>query len=592
MVGKTASDFLVRGGLIVDGTGAPGYTADLRISDGIIQEIDQNLSPKAHEHIVDAKDCVVAPGFIESHTHFDGAMWWDPQLDPLPGFGVTTVVMGNCGFSVAPISDDEAAQREVVGIFSFFEDIPEAPFLSELPWDWRSWREYRDSMVRNVRVPANYAAFCGHIALRLAVMGLAAWERTATAEEIQRMAALLDDALEAGALGLSSNLMDHDGEDRPVPSLQADDAEFRALFEVIARHPGTSFQVIVDTFRNMAAPEQLQRLARLTDGLNIRVQWGGLPTLVFQRDMMGIQAPLAELHEQLKREGRDFWTGFAHVPVTSTLSVQSSLIFAQSNDYVWHEVVQAEGDDAKLALLRDPDWRQRARESWDTQAFEFSPFPKGRAEHLQLLNSDNGAGPIGVTLADYADQIGAPHPSDAMAEWLIANGLESTVTMPPFEMDTDMVIKLIRDPFAVGNISDAGAHGQMLCGGGENIRLFTDFVQRGLISLEEAVYVQTGKIAGHFGLRDRGELSVGKRADITVFNLEEIQERPMKRIYDVPDGDGDHTWRWTRDPAPVRLTLVNGTPTFRDGAATDARPGEMLSPSPNGDAVAYERAAS
>lgn len=592
MVGKTASDLLVRGGLIVDGTGAPGYIADLRISDGVIQEIAQNLSPKGHEQVVDAQDCVVAPGFIESHTHFDGAMWWDPQLDPLPGFGVTTVVMGNCGFSVAPISDDEAAQREVVGIFSFFEDIPEAPFLSELPWDWRSWGEYRNSMIRNVRVPANYAAFCGHIALRLAVMGMAAWERAATAEEIQRMATLLDDALEAGALGLSSNLMDHDGEDRPVPSLQADDAEFRALFEVIARHPGTSFQVIVDTFRNMAAPEQLQRLARLSDGLNIRVQWGGLPTLVFQRDMMGIQAPLAELHEQLKREGRDFWTGFAHVPITSTLSVQSSLIFAQSNDYVWHEVVQAEGEDAKLALLRDPDWRLRARESWDTQAFEFSPFPKGRAEHLQLLNSDNGAGPIGVTLGEYADQIGAPHPSDAMAEWLIANGLESTVTMPPFEMDTDMVIKLIRDPFAVGNISDAGAHGQMLCGGGENIRLFTDFVQRGLISLEEAVYVQTGKIAGHFGLRDRGELSVGKRADITVFNLEEILERPMKRIYDVPDGDGSHTWRWTRDPAPVRLTLVNGTPTFRDGVATAARPGEMLSPSPNGDAVAYERAAS
>lgn len=592
MVDNAVSDILVRGGLIVDGTGAPGYTADLRISDGVIQEIGQNLSPKAHEHIVDAQGCVVAPGFIESHTHFDGAMWWDPQLDPLPGFGVTTVVMGNCGFSVAPISDDVAAQREVVGIFSFFEDIPAGPFLSELPWDWRSWREYRDSMVRNVRVPANYAAFCGHIALRLSVMGMAAWDRAATAAEIQQMAALLDDALEAGALGLSSNLMDHDGEDRPVPSLQADDTEFRALFEVIARYPGTSFQVIVDTFRNMAAPEQLQRLARLSDGLNIRVQWGGLPTLVFQRDMMGIQAPLAELHEQLKREDRDFWTGFAHVPVTSTLSVQSSLIFAQSNDYVWHEVVQAESNDAKLALLRNPDWRRRARESWDTKAFEFSPFPKGRAEHLQLLNSDNGAGPIGVTLGEYADQIGAPHPSDAMAEWLIANGLESTVTMPPFEMDTDMVIKLIRDPFAVGNISDAGAHGQMLCGGGENIRLFTDFVQRGLISLEEAVYVQTGKIAGHFGLHDRGVLSAGKRADITVFNLEEIQERPMKRIYDVPDGDGNHTWRWTRDPAPVRLTLVNGTATFRDGVGTGARPGEMLSPSLNGAAVAYERAAS
>src|SRR5690606_11696377 len=132
--------------------------------------------------------------------------------------------------------------------------------------------------------------------------------------------------LNAGALGLSTNLMDHDGDDRPVPSLQADDDELRALLEVLARHPGSSFQVIVDTFRNMTAPDSLRRIARLSEGLPVRVQWAGLPTLVFQRDMMGIQAPLAELHEQFKQEGRDFWTGFAHIPVTSTLSVQSSLI--------------------------------------------------------------------------------------------------------------------------------------------------------------------------------------------------------------------------------------------------------------------------
>ncbi len=569
---------LIRNGSIVDGTGAPAYAADLRIRDGVITAIAPDLAPEAGETVVDATGCIVAPGFIETHTHFDGAMWWDSRLDPLPGFGVTTQIMGNCGFSIAPVSDDAAARREVVGIFSFFEDIPEGPFLSELPWDWRSWPEYKQSVTRNVRLPVNYAAFCGHIALRLAVMGLEAWERAATAEEVARMATLLDEALAAGALGLSSNLMDHDGENRPVPSLQADDAELRALFEVLDRHPGSSFQVIVDTFRNMTAAESMQRIARLSDGLKLRVQWGGLPTLVFQRDLMGIQAPLAELHEQFKREGRDFWTGFAHIPVTSTLSVQSSLIFAQSNDYTWHEVVTAEGDDAKAAILRDPAWRERARASWDNETFEFSPFPRGKAEQLQLLNSDNGTGPIGITVGEYMQQIGAPHPSDAMAEWLLANGLESTVTMPPFEMDRGMVRKLLSDPYAVGNISDAGAHGQMLCGGGENIKLFTDWVRSGELSVEEAVHVQTGKLARHFGLTDRGELAVGKRADITVLHLDEVQDRPMKRVYDVPDGKGGHTWRWTRDPAPVRLTLVNGEATFSGGAQTEARPGAMLSP--------------
>lgn len=570
---------VILNGLVVDGTGSPAFSADVRISDGVIAEVAPGLTPAADETVVDATGCIVSPGFIESHTHFDGAMWWDEELDPLPGYGVTSLIMGNCGFSVAPVSDDEAARREVVGIFSFFEDIPEQPFLKSLPWDWRSWPEYRDSMVRNVKLPANYAAFCGHIALRLAVMGLEAWDRAATPAEVEQMCALLDEALAAGALGMSTNLFDHDGEDRPVPSLQADDHELQSLMAVISRHPGSTLQVIVDTFRNMTAPDTMRRIAKLSEGMPLRVQWAGLPTLVFQRDMMGIQAPLVELHEQFKREGRDFWTGYAHIAVTSTLSVQSSLIFAQSNDYVWHEVVTAEGDAAKEAVLRDPDWRARARESWDTKAFEFSPFPEGRAAHLLLMNSDNGVGPTHLTLGEYQEQIGAPHPSDAMAEWLLANGLQSTVTMPPFECDRDMVLSLMRDPYSVGNISDAGAHGQMLCGGGENVKLFTDFVRSGDLTVEEAVYIQTGKLANHFGFHDRGVLQAGKRADLTVFNLDEVQEREMKRVYDVPDGKGGFTWRWSRDAAPMRLTMVNGEVTFDGQQSTPARPGEMLAPS-------------
>ncbi|HBX72783.1 amidohydrolase family protein [Haliea sp.] len=573
------SKTLIRNGTVVDGTGAAGFAADVRVHDGVIAEVAPGLTPAADETVVDATGCIVSPGFIESHTHFDGAMWWDEELDPLPGYGVTSLIMGNCGFSVAPVSDDEAARREVVGIFSFFEDIPEQPFLKSLPWDWRSWPEYRDSMVRNVKLPANYAAFCGHIALRLAVMGLEAWDRAATAAEVEQMCALLDEALAAGALGMSTNLFDHDGEDRPVPSLQADDHELQSLMAVISRHPGSTLQVIVDTFRNMTAPDTMRRIAKLSEGMPLRVQWAGLPTLVFQRDMMGIQAPLVELHEQFKREGRDFWTGYAHIAVTSTLSVQSSLIFAQSNDYVWHEVVTAEGDAAKEAVLRDPDWRARARESWDTKAFEFSPFPEGRAAHLLLMNSDNGVGPTHLTLGEYQEQIGAPHPSDAMAEWLLANGLQSTVTMPPFECDRDMVLSLMRDPYSVGNISDAGAHGQMLCGGGENVKLFTDFVRSGDLTVEEAVYIQTGKLANHFGFHDRGVLQAGKRADLTVFNLDEVQEREMKRVYDVPDGKGGFTWRWSRDAAPMRMTMVNGEVTFDGQQSTPARPGEMLAPS-------------
>ena len=279
------SDILIKGGNVVDGTGGPAYKADVRIKNGMITEIGENLQ-SVSEKVYFANDCVVAPGFIESYTHYDGTMWWQPDLDPLPGNGATTVILGNCGFTTAPISKDRAAQLEMVKIFSFFEDIPEGPFLEHLPWDWTKWSEYKDSLTKNVKVPANYAAFVGHIAIRLAVMGLDAWDRAGTPDEIRQMADLLDDALAAGALGLSDNLHDHDGENRPIPTLLACDAEFVALFDVLSRYPGTTYQVIVDTFMRKTGPASLERLERLSKGRNIRMQIAGaIPTLDFQKDI-------------------------------------------------------------------------------------------------------------------------------------------------------------------------------------------------------------------------------------------------------------------------------------------------------------------
>jgi N-acyl-D-aspartate/D-glutamate deacylase len=574
---ERAENILISGGLVVDGTLAPARRADVRLRGGFITAIAPSLSPEQGERVIDATGCYVAPGFIESHTHLDGVMWWQPDLAPLPGNGVTTVIGGNCGFALAPVHEDPKVREEVVQIFSFFEDFPKGPFHSHLPWDWRSWSEYRASVERHVRTPIHYAAFVGHIALRLAVMGMAAWERSATAEEIARMAALFDDALRAGALGLSTNLMDHDGQDRAVPSLRADDAELRALLEVLARHPGATIQVVIDSLMRMTSVPSMERLSRLADGLPIRMQWVGVPTLAWQRDM-GIQQPLTALHERFAAEGRDYWTGFMHVPITTVASIQHSLLFAQSNEFVWHEVVTAETEAGKLALLRDPEWRRRARHSWDHDAIKISFFPAPQGTVLD--NSASGAGPIGITLGEYADQLGV-HCSDALAEWFVRNGVTSTVTMPPWPKDEEMVVRLLKDPMTVGNISDAGAHGQMFCGIGYNLMLFTHFVRKtGALSIEEAVHVQTGKLARHFGLSERGELAVGKRADVTIFDLAEVEMRAQKKIYDVPDGEGGTTWRWTRDPAPVRWTFVEGVPTFENGAHTKARPGRFLAPLP------------
>ncbi|RYD89996.1 MAG: D-aminoacylase, partial [Sphingomonadales bacterium] len=229
-------EFLIRNGTVVDGTGAPAYRADVRIRDGRIAEIGQDLPQQKGERAFDAQGCYVTPGVIEGHNHWDGAMWWSPMMEPLASYGVTTSVNGNCGFSMAPLSADIDIRPEIIDIFNYFEDVPEAPMKSAVTWDWRTWSEYKASVQRNVRTQVNIASFCGHIPLRLAVMGLEAWDRAATADEVARMCELLEDALAAGALGMSSNLLDYDRNERPLPSYKADDDEWRALIRVIARH--------------------------------------------------------------------------------------------------------------------------------------------------------------------------------------------------------------------------------------------------------------------------------------------------------------------------------------------------------------------
>jgi len=572
------SNILIRGGTVVDGTGAKAFKADVRVTGGKIAEVGPNLAAKTGEEVFDADGCYVAPGFIESHTHYDSTMWWQPDLDPLPGYGATTVIMGACGFTAAPLSPDKAAQMEMIKIFSFFEDIPLEPFLKHLPFDWKTWSEYKKSMTSRIKLPLNFANYVGHIAIRMAVLGTDAWTRAANADERKQMAALLEDALAAGALGLSTNLLDHDGENRPIPTLVADDAEFSALFEVLQKYPSATFQCIIDVaLMRDNGDKQMERISGLLKGRGIRVQFtGAAPTSSYQNYRID---QMKEMIEQMRKDGLDVWPGYAHTPLSAQVSIYRSLLFAQSNDYVWHEAVLAEGDEAKAKILRDPEWRARARESWDTKIYPHSPMAQPHLLLLTKLGSENGAGgPFDITLKEYAEKLGV-HTSDAAAEWLLANGVNSAIRMAPMPINDEAVAVQVRDPYSVGNLNDCGAHLQMLCGSGENVIYLTKFVRdKKLISLEEAIHTMTGKVAAHFNLFEIGEVKTGKRADLVVFNLDEIQQRDMEKRYDVEDGRGGLMWRYTRQAAPMRLTMVNGTPIFRDGAYNGAKPGEFLEP--------------
>jgi len=562
---------LIKGGTVVDGSGAPSYRADVRVRDGRISEIGPNLQAAAGERTVDASGCYVTPGFIETHNHWDGGVWWSPNMEPLPAYGITTSINGNCGFSMAPAHNNIHA--DVIDIFNFFEDIPEPPMKKLVPWDWQKWSEYKASFLRNVKVPVHFAAFCGHIPLRLYVMGNDAWTRAATPDEIVQMCELLDDAMAAGAMGLSSNQLDYDKNERPLPSQLADDAEYTALLEVVARYPGATFQVIVDHFMRMTGPAQVERFGRIAEHTGVRMQWAGLPTLKFQAKVRGRSE---ELHESFKQRGLDFWTGYHHVSPTSVINFRRSLVFAQNGNPVWQEIINAPTWEEKSAMLSDPVWRDRARDSWNNQyAHSYLHDPTA----LTLRESESGYGPTGVTLAEYMSSNGITHASDAMAEWVLNNGAESIVFKRSWERDEEMLLKLLKDPRSVGNISDSGAHGKMFCGAGDNVWLLTEYVRdRKLLTIEEGVYVLTGKLSNFFGLHDRGLIQVGKVADITVFNLAEIERQPEEKIWDVWDGEGGRTYRYTRAPAPMRLTLVNGIPTFDNGAFTGRFPGEFVGP--------------
>ncbi len=564
---------LIKGGMVVDGSGSPAYLGDVRVGGGRITEVGPDLTAGVGERVIDASGCYVTPGFIETHNHWDGGVWWSPNMEPLPSYGVTTSINGNCAFSMAPLPDNAEDRQNIIEIFNFFEDIPEEPMRKIVPWDWKTWSEYRASMVRNVKVPLNFAAFCGHIPLRLFVMGQEAWNRAATADEVEQMCALLDDALQAGAMGLSSNQLDYDKFERPLPSQRADDAEYKSLLGVVARHEGATFQVIVDHFMRMTGPDQVERLGRIAKEVGVRMQWAGLPTLKFQAK---VRERSAVMHEQFKTEGLDIWTGFHHVSPTSVINFGRSLVFAQNGNPVWQEVVDAGTWDAKSAMLSDPDWLDRAREAWDNQ-YPHSYLHDPTA--LTLRESESGWGPTGITLADYIARTGINHPSDAMADWVLKNGAESVIHKRSWEEDEAILLQLLRDPKSVGNISDAGAHGKLFCGAGDNVYLLTDYVRdRKLLTIEEGVHVLTGKLADFFGLHERGLIQEGKVADITVFNLEEIERRPEEKIWDVWDGQGGRTYRYTRGPAPMRLTLVNGVPSFDNGTFTGRFPGEFIGP--------------
>ncbi len=547
-------NLLIRGGDLVDGTGAPSRRADVRVHDSLITEVGTDLAPDG-ELVVDAGGAYVAPGLIESHTHFDAAVWWDPDCDPMPAHGCTTLVMANCGLGLAPL---RAADRDtIVELFSFIEDIPADAFRLAVPWTWETYGEYRAVASRH-GTAVNTVGFLPHQLLRTWVMGDAAWDRPATAAEREQLCAVLDDALGAGAIGLSTSVMDTDRDNRPVPSRQADDAEFAALVGVLARR-GATLQYVP----RIRQPEFLADIERVVE----MTRAAGVPLLVAGYQL---EESVADARKELDAFLAPYWD--AGVPLWVNYSVRPSHVnmhFERSIMWsgvpAWHELANARPDDQR-AWLADPSWRERARHDWDACTYTLVPI-RGPERLLLIGGADSGE-----SLADAMGRTGA-HPSDALADWLLATGLTGYIRTSHRAIDDTAAVDVLRAPFTLSGASDAGAHVQMFSGAGDATYLLAHLVRDvGSISVEEAVHALTAKQTRFFGIPDRGVVRPGAVGDLVVFALDELQPGDEVARTDLP-GDA---WRYGRTPGGFRATIVAGQPTWLDGAATGARPGTML----------------
>ena len=532
-----SADVVIRGGMVIDGSGLPGRTADVAIADGVISEIGPNL---AGDDELDASGCVVAPGFIDIHTHYDAQVFWDPALRPSSSHGITTVVAGNCGFAIAPTRPEH--RDVIVGTLENVEDMDAATLNAGLDWDFETFPEYLAS-VRRRGTLLNFTAYVGHSALRLYVMGGAAYERAATTDEIELMARLVREGIDAGGAGFSTSFsFAHRGVDgKPVPSRFAERDEVDALF--------------------MAASEAGKGVVLITPGKQCTYsdvyEWQprvGRPfTYPLFASPGGRHLEPVGLHVEGLAQGANVWPQVTPRPLTMQFTMADA--YNLNVGKVFGELM--EGDrTARIAAYGDPEWRARAAADldkapmaprWDTfEVSESQDFPELEGRRVSDLAQERGCSPL-----------------DVMCELALTEDLHTRFRAYIANDDIDAVGKLLTHEHVALGLSDAGAHVDQLCDAPLPTDLLARWVrERRIMPLEQAVRKLTGEPADMFGFVRRGYLREGFCADVCVFDPTTVDPGPTRRVRDFP-ADGERLT--AEEPTGVRHVLVNGTPIRRDG---------------------------
>jgi len=558
-----AASLLIRNARIVDGTGGPSRTGSVAVSDGTIAAVgDVSTSAlPAGTREIDAGGKVVAPGFIDVHTHFDPQICWDRLATPSIEHGVTTILMGNCSLSLAPVRKD--GQRALAGMFKQIEDIPLATFAAGVPWPWETYPEYLDFIRKDLGI--NVAGLVGHSALRSYVMGAASQERAATDEETAEMCRVLGDAIRAGAAGLSTSYVDMDEDMKPVPSRFATRDEIVALGRAM-KQAGRGVIQTVPVFFN--PPQQLENIHEMAE---ISRQTGllcSLAPIVHSTTSSLWSDSLAALEEENAKGARVYGQSMPRTfDINIRLAETSFLLMAMP---AWNEVMRLPLEERKRAFA-DPARRADLRMQFHMLRFGIpmldDVFTVGRVARPENRPLE------GRLLAEIARERGVEVP-DAMLDIAVAEGLETEFSLANFlHVDPDGVTAILSHPRIHIGASDAGAHISQFCGAGDTSYLLGRWVRDlKAFTLERAVQRLTSELADAFGMRNRGRIAPGQAADLVVFDPDTIDRGREDFVRDVP-GNAN---RYVRHATGIDRVVVNGAVVWEDGAYTAARAGRIV----------------
>ena len=554
-------DLLIKGGLVVDGSGMPAFHGDVAVRNGKIVEIGRLDGPATR--VIDAQGRVVAPGFIDNHCHFDAQVTWDPLCTFSPQHGVTTVIFGNCSLGLAPVRPDD--HEALAMMLSRVEAIPMESLTAGVEWGWSTFPEYLDFVDRKLGV--NAGVMMGHSAIRRYVMGDGALEReTATGEEIEAMKGIVREGIRAGAAGLSfdrnSGHLDLLG--RRIPGIVAPVEE---IYELASALDGLSSGVLQC---GSAYPLEIR------DGFATRMgELGGRPVvynqLVYNANVPDQWRMHLALAEQRIREGRQVYPVFNPRPQSVRFTMRNGQVFDRLPTW---QALMLRSPEKKMAAFQDPAVRAQLRsEAVEGKDLPPAALPINWAGIFVTRTSLEKNRPLqGKSVERIAGEMGK-EVLDAFLDLVVEEGLNTSFKNSQATGDDEAMATMLSSPYTVIGLSDAGAHVVFEAGYGYATTVLGHWVRdRGALSMEEAVRKLTSMQASLYGMNDRGLLWPGMAADVVVFDPDTVGADEPDEVHDLPGG----LMRLRQMARGVHYTIVNGQVLLEDGVHTGALPGRVM----------------